>query len=276
MSEHVALITGAAGGIGSATAARFLEAGTSVVGFDLKVPDHTARTMDAAAARGGGEIIWIEGSVTDLGAMAAARDLAVKRFGGVDVWVNNAARLFVGPFLETTDADWLSVLDSNLLGYVRGARLAAEVMVPRGRGSIINVGSVVEVLPPTEMSVYVTAKAGVTGLTRALAVELGPRGVRVNCVSPGATETPLNEESWTDAVRDTYKARIPLRAIATSDDVAGVIAMVASSDASYMTGQVVVVDGGLSLDGSVGHRGTGGHADKVADREPDGSGTTGA
>jgi NAD(P)-dependent dehydrogenase (short-subunit alcohol dehydrogenase family) len=104
------------------------------------------------------------------------------------------------------------------------------------------------------MTAYVTAKGGVSGLTRALAVELGPAGITVNVVAPGATETPLNTNTWTDDVRAAYRQRIPLHRIAAADDITAAIAMLLSPDARYLTGQVVMVDGGLTLNGTVGHR----------------------
>jgi NAD(P)-dependent dehydrogenase (short-subunit alcohol dehydrogenase family) len=190
-------------------------------------------------------------STADVEALAEA---AVQRWGGIDGWVNNAARILVRPFLELTDDDWHDLLEVNLMGYVRDARAAARYMVPARAGAIVNVGSAVEMLPPSEMTAYVAAKDGVSALTRALAVELGPAGVTVNVVAPGATETPLNTDTWTDEVRGIYRQRIPLRRIATPEEIAAAIAVFLSSDASYVTGQVVMVDGGLTLNGSVGHK----------------------
>jgi NAD(P)-dependent dehydrogenase (short-subunit alcohol dehydrogenase family) len=127
-------------------------------------------------------------------------------------------------------------------------------MVPAGSGSIINVSSAVDTFPPTDMTGYVTATGGIGGLTRSLAVELGPSGVRVNSIAPGATETPLNDASWTEEVRQTYRERIPLRRIANTEDIADAIVTMALPMSRYVTGQMLLVDGGLTLNGSVGHQ----------------------
>jgi NAD(P)-dependent dehydrogenase (short-subunit alcohol dehydrogenase family) len=126
-------------------------------------------------------------------------------------------------------------------------------MMARGRGSIVNVSSVVFEQPPTELCAYVSAKGAITGLSRALAVELGAFGITVNTIAPGATETPLNDEAWSEDVRARYRKRIPLGRIGSPEEVAAAIALFAEPGAAYITGETVRVDGGLVLDGSVGH-----------------------
>jgi NAD(P)-dependent dehydrogenase (short-subunit alcohol dehydrogenase family) len=126
-------------------------------------------------------------------------------------------------------------------------------MKRQGSGRIVNVTSVVFEQPPTELAAYVSAKGAITGLTRALAVELGAFGITVNAVAPGATETPLNDQAWSDEVRSAYRARIPMGRIGSAEEVAAAIALLAEPGAAYVTGETIRVDGGLVLDGSVGH-----------------------
>ena len=251
-SRRVA-ITGISKGIGRAAALTWAAQGARVAGLHIDGEAASEEISDAIRKAGGEPLIRV-GNTRSTADVDALADDAAKAWGGLDVWVNNAARLLVKPFLSMTDTDWSDLLDSNFLGYVRGARAAARHMVPAKKGVIVNVSSVVDMMPPTEMTGYVSAKAGVAGLTRAMAVELGRDGIRVNAVAPGATETPLNAQSWTEAVRATYRERIPLKGIADPEDIAGAIVMIASDEARYITGQVIIADGGLILNGSVGHQ----------------------
>ncbi|PDQ35609.1 MAG: SDR family oxidoreductase [Candidatus Lumbricidophila eiseniae] len=248
------VITGISRGIGRATALAFARQGARVAGLHRNKNPRVTTDIEAAIRTAGGEPLIHVGNVSSTADIDRLATTAAGKWGGIDTWVNNAAQLFVKPFLDTTDEEWDRILNSNFLGYVRGARAAARFMVPAQHGQIINVGSAVEVLPPTDMTVYVSAKGAISSLTRALAVELGPSGVTVNTLAPGATDTPLNDESWTEEVRETYRSRIPLHRIAGSDDIADAIVAFSSHSMRYVTGQVIFVDGGLTLNGSVGHR----------------------
>ncbi len=250
-----AVVTGVSRGIGRATAVALARAGANVAGVYYDDPTGADEVVAAIEAEGV-EAVVFEADTADPATAERLAAEATTRWGSVDIWVNNAARLMVKPLTETSDDDWHGLLAPNLHGFFYGSRAAARVMYGQRRGRIINVSSASDILYVANLGAYATAKGGIVALTKNLAVEAAPHGVTVNCVAPGAIDTPLNINAWTDEVRRTYQERIPMGRVGTEEDIADVIVFLASEASRYLTGQEVVVDGGLVINGTVGHAAT--------------------
>ena len=230
-----AVITGVSRGIGRATAVALARAGANVVG--LYHSDHEgAEAVQHQIESEGRQAVIVQGDGGDPNTAPLLAREAMQRWGSIDIWINNAARLMVKPVIETSDDDWHGLLAANLHGYFYGSREAARVMYEQGRGRIINVTSAADILVVANLAAYITAKGGILGLTKTLALEAA-----------------LNQTAYTPSVRATYEERIPLGRIGGEDEIADVIVFLASTASRYITGQELVVDGGLVINGTVGH-----------------------
>jgi 3-oxoacyl-[acyl-carrier protein] reductase len=238
---RVALITGAARGIGRATAERFAAEGARVVVAD--VDERGAESVARAIGRGA---VGLAVDVANARSVASAVAEALERAGRIDVLVNNAGIVRDATLAKTSDEAWAAVVGVNLTGVFHATRAVAPHMSARGSGAIVNGASIVGLYGNFGQTNYVATKAGVIGMTRVWARELGRKGVRVNCVAPGFIATDMTAGMPQEALA-ALKARTPLQRLGTVDDVAAAYAFLASDDAAFINGQVLGVDGGLVL-----------------------------
>ena len=243
LQGKVALITGGSRGIGAAVAQALATAGAAVA-VCARNGEAAAATASAIAAQGGQAL----GVAADVSRAEDAERLVkacLERFGRLDILVNNAGITRDGLVLRMKDEDWSDVLAVNLNGAFYCARAALRVILKQKQsGRIINIGSVVGSMGNAGQANYVTSKAGLIGLTKALAREVAARGVTVNLVAPGFIETDMTA-NLPDAVKETYRGQIPLGRFGTAADVAAAVAFLASDEAAYITGQVIHVNGGM-------------------------------
>ena len=237
------LVTGGARGIGRAIALAFAGRGASVAIIYAKNDGAAALTVEEIARRGGAGLA-VRCDVRDPGAVDAAVAQAEARHGGIRILVNSAGCVRDSLMTSMQDEDWRAVIDTNLSGAFHCMRAVAEGMVLRRSGRIINVSSLAGERGGRGQANYAASKGGLNALTRAAALELAPRGVTVNAVAPGMVVTEMTE-SVRGLAGEKLKRSIPARRYAVPEDIAGVVLFLASDAASYITGQVIGVDGGL-------------------------------
>jgi NAD(P)-dependent dehydrogenase (short-subunit alcohol dehydrogenase family) len=244
--HKVALVTGAARGIGLATARRFLADGWNVALLDID--GDNLRHAHAALAKPD-VTVALECDVADPEAVARCFDLAATRFGRLDALVNNAGIAIFKPILDVTYADWSRVLAVNLTGPFLCAQAAAPLMRDSGGGAIVNITSISGLRASTLRTAYGTSKAGLAHLTQQQAVEFAPLGIRVNAVAPGPVDTAMARAVHTPEIRAAYHDAIPLNRYGLETELAEAIFFLCSDRASYITGQTLAVDGGFEATG---------------------------
>ncbi len=242
-ADQTVIVTGGAGGIGRACAELFAKERASVVIADIDVQGGESAANSIVEA--GGTAAFIKCDVGDRGSATGLVDQTIQRFGRLDVLVNNAGIIKAADFLEISEADFDSVMRVNLKGAFLVGQAAARAMVKAGKGAIVNMSSANAVLAIPNQIPYVVSKGAMNQLTNVMALALADKGVRVNAVGPGSIMTDMLKTIMTDeAARHKILSRTPLGRCGEPEEMARVVAFLASDDASYITGQCVYADGG--------------------------------
>lgn len=244
LEGKVAIVTGAASGMGAATARRFAREGAKVVIADMLEDEGRAVAQQIVTANGAGEFMRLD--VTDEANWKAVVDATVAKYGRLDILVNNAAITRDTLALRMKLEDWDAVLRTNLTGAHLCIQQALGAMLKQRSGRIINLSSVVAETGNAGQANYVASKAGLIGLTRAIAVEVASRSITVNAVAPGFIETPMTDP-LSQELKDKMKAMIPLGRFGQDREIAAAIVFLASDEACYITGHVLDVNGGMYL-----------------------------
>lgn len=240
--NKTAIVTGGGQGIGEAIATAFAEAGAHVVIADINLDN-----ANTVASKIDGHAIHLD--VTDPDQVNTTIRETVQRFGRLDILVNNAGIGQNRPFLDTPLDEWEQILRVNLTGPFLCAQAAARVMVEQGSGKIINIGSISGQLGAQGRAAYGASKAGILQLTRIMAVELAPKGVYVNAISPGPVDTEQSRAMHTQDTRRAYHARIPLGRYGQRSEIANAAVFLASDASNFVVGHVLNADGGFKMAG---------------------------
>ena len=252
LKDKVAVITGAATGIGRASAVRFAREGARVVIGDVN--DAEAEETLRLARDGGADVRYVRCDVCSTADVDALVQAAVDAHGRLDIIFNNAGKNFFGKVHETSDADWDDCLSLNLGGIFRGMRAALPHMLRQGGGSIINTASIQAIVAFNDFAAYEAAKGGIVALTRQAALDYAPHKIRVNCICPGVIRTPMNPEMWSPSLDggaslQRWNEQTPMLRVGEAEDIANTALYLASDESAWTTGQYFLVDGGLSIKG---------------------------
>ena len=247
---QTAIVTGGGSGIGKAVCYLLAEEGVRVAVVDLY--QERAEAVAAEIAARGGSSLAVAADAADAASVERLVSQVLACWGGIDILINNAGIILQAPALKMTEQQWDKILTNNLKSCFLCSKAAAAQMVVQGRGGrIVNVSSIHAELSEPSASAYTAAKGGMEAFSRTLATELAPHKITVNCVRPGATYTELTMPMYTDLVKKALFMRIPLEEIADAAWIADGIVFLASARARYVTGQILAIDGGYLMDGSL-------------------------
>lgn len=242
LEGKIAVVTGGCRGIGKSIVERYASEGARVFAFDYVIPDGAFIDNSELAKN----VSAIQVDVTKEDSVNAAFEKVVKEAGKIDILVNNAGITRDNIMMRMNVSDWDSVINTNLKGAFLCCKAVARTMMSQRSGRIINMGSIVGTIGNAGQVNYSSSKAGLIGLTKSLAKELGSRNILVNLVAPGFIDTPMTEV-LTDEQKQAFLNNIPVRKAGKPEDIANVVCFLSSEDSSYMTGQVLHVDGGLYM-----------------------------
>jgi 3-oxoacyl-[acyl-carrier protein] reductase len=242
LAGKVALVTGGSRGIGKAICQKLAAEGASLVIVSTKVVDELVEEFKAA----GTDAISLAVNVADADEVAAAVKQALDHFGKIDILVNNAGITRDNLLMRMKEADWDLVMDVNLKGVFNFTKAVMRSMMKARTGRIVNVTSVVGVMGNAGQANYAASKAGVIGFTKSCAKELGARGITVNAIAPGFIQTDMTHD-LPEAAKEAFLNSVPLKRAGEASDVANVVGFLSSEESSYITGQVINIDGGLLM-----------------------------
>lgn len=242
LKGEVAIVTGAASGIGQAFSVAMAAQGASLVLADLVAADETRQQIEAA----GGKALSLICDVTSEEDMSSLASAANEAFGKIDILVNNAGIYPLAPIEETSLDLWNKIIGVNLTGTFLATRAVVPSMKSAGKGKVINISSGTFYMGTPSASAYVATKGAVIGMARSLAAELGEHGIQVNCIAPGLTTTPGVTNGIGDEMRDVIVTMQSVKRREVPEDMVGALLFLASSDSDFMTGQVMLVDGGAA------------------------------
>jgi len=247
LKGKVALVTGFGSGLGQAIAVLFAREGAAVMG--TSTTEAKGKETLSMIAKNGGKALFRTGDVRITDQMKAVIDTAVENFGGLDIVVNSAGVRSNGSILDISEAEWDRTLGTNLKGVFVVSRLAIPVMIRQGKGVIINISARSGMTGQAGRAAYCASKGGLITLTEAMAEDHAPQKIRVNCICPGPTQTPMVDTSTPERMA-RYAQRVPLGRIGQPEDIAQAALYLASDEASHVTAAILSVDGGIRLKGA--------------------------